>query len=206
MSAEFGLNLNRAHPDKYSLVLPNIPSSELLSEEETQEGVFKDLITDQNYFNLSLQAVELPGLTVGELKVPTMHSPIAHVDMVYNYDPITTELRVDKNFLVYKLMILWMHLIKHPEQFNQFDATETFKRTTTTGTILMRENVRDDMGKEFEPVISFDFFDFRPISVSSIPLNYANSGEDITLTVTWLYSYFMPRKHNGDPYNIRLEV
>jgi hypothetical protein len=206
MSAEFGLNLNRAHPDKFSLVLPNIPSSELLSDEETQEGRYKDLITDQNYFMLSLQGVELPGLSMGDLKVPTMLSPIAHVDMVYNYDPITTEIRVDKDFLVYKLMILWMHLIKNPEEFNQFKADETFRRTTTTGTIMLRENLRDDLGKEFEPVMSFDFYDFRPISVGAIPLSYSNPGDEITLTVNWTYSYFMPRKHNGDPYSVKLET
>ena len=206
MSSEFGLNLNRAHPDKFSLVLPNIPSSELLSDEETEEGRFKDLITDQNYFNLSLQAVELPGFSIGELSIPTMVNRLAHVDMVNNYDPLTTELRLDKNYLVYKMIMLWMHLIKNPEGFTQFKADETFRRTTTTATIMVRENVKDDMGKEFEPVMSFDFFDFRPISISSIPLTYSSTGEDITISVTWLYSYFMPRKHNGDSYNIKLEV
>jgi hypothetical protein len=206
MSSEFGLNINRAHPDKFSFILTDIPSSELLSDEEMEEGRNRDLISDRNYFNLSLQAVELPGFSIGELSVPGMINRISHVDMVNNYDPMTTELRMDRDFLVYKLMILWMHLMKNPEEFTQFDAEETFKRTTTTGTILIRENVKDDMEKEFEPVMSFDFFDLRPLSISSIPLTYANGAEDMTLSVTWIYSYFMPRKHNGDPYNIKLEV
>jgi hypothetical protein len=29
-----------------------------------------------------------------------------------------------------------------------------------------------------------------------------NDGDDLTIDVTWQYTYFMPRKANGDPYSL----
>jgi hypothetical protein len=204
MSSNFQLNLNRAHPDKFSLILTNIPSSELLSPSDTENDIIQSFIDDHNAFMLSLQTVDLPGLSIGEQKIPTMLSPIAHVDMVNNWESLTTEIRIDKHYVVYKLMMLWIHLIKNPEQFNQFKADVTFERTTTTGTVVVRENVKDSLEDDYSPVMAFDFYDLRPISISSLPLSYANSGDDISLTVTWLYSYFMPRKFNGDDFDLTL--
>jgi hypothetical protein len=204
MSTNLEININRAHPDKFSLVLTEIPSSPLLSASDTESNIMKSFITDHNAFMLSLLSVDLPGLSIGEAKIPTMISPVAHVDMVYNWEPLTTEMRIDKNYITYKLLMLWMHLIKNPEAFNQFDAKETFRKTTTTGSIIVRDNLKDSLDDDYSPIMSFDFFDLRPISISSLPLNYSNSGDEISLTVNWLYSYFMPRKHNGEAFSVTL--
>lgn len=205
MSANQEINLNRAHPDKFTFLLTHIPSSELLVSNKSENDLMRNLIYDQNAFALSLLSVDLPGLSIGEAKIPTMLSPIAHVDMVNTYETLTTELRIDKHYIVYKLMILWMHLIKNPEEFTQFDAEEMFKRTTTTGTIVVRENIKDSVEDDYAPVMMFDFYDLRPINIPTLPLSYNNSGDEIGLSVTWTYSYSMPRLYNGDKFNINLQ-
>lgn len=204
MATNQQLNLNRARLDKYSLILSSIPSAVLLSGSEIEEEMLKDIIDEENSFRLSLQSVELPGVSLGESKLPTMFSPIALVDMVYNFDDLTTGIRIDSNYVVYKLMLLWLHLIKNPEGFNQFDNKKTFDVTTVTGTIIVRGNIKEDMSSDYVPVMAFDFFDLRPISVPSISFDYSNEGDESPLAVTWTYSYFMPRKSNGDAISIQL--
>jgi hypothetical protein len=168
--------------------------------------MLKDIVDDENAFRLSLQTVSLPGVSIGDSKLPTMFSPIALVDMVYSFDPLTTGIRIDSNYVVYKLMLLWLHLIKNPEGFNQFDNKKTFDITTVTGTIVVRGNLKDSVTSDYAPVMAFDFFDLRPISVPAISFDYSNEGEETPLDITWTYSYFMPRKANGDPISIRLPV
>jgi hypothetical protein len=204
MSSNQQLNLNRARLDKYTLVLSTIPSAILLSGSETEEDMLKDMMDEDNTFRLSLQTVDLPGVSLGESKIQTTFSPVAHVDMSYTFDAFTTGMRVDSNYIVYKLMLLWLHLIKNPEGFNQYDNKGTFEKTAVNGSLIVRGNIKDSIDSDYTPVMQVDFFDLRPISVPAIPFSYANEGDEISLNVTWIYSYFMPRKSNGDAISLIL--
>jgi len=200
------LNLNRARSDKFSFILSDIPSSRLLLGDSistmTSMEINRELIYDHNIFYLSLQSVNLPGISLGDATVQTMFSPQVHTDMRYTFDSLTTEVRLDNNYIIYQLMVLWLMLIKNPEGFNQFNNLETFKKTTVRGTLIVRENIKE--GDDYNPVMTFDFIDLRPISIPQIPLNFSDTGNEISMSIGWQYSYFLPRDVYGQPLNILL--
>lgn len=196
MSENTNLNLNAARPDAFFLRLGSIPSLQLLAPEDvsTDEAI-RGIIADQEYFNLSLKGVEIPSIALGELKLGTTFSPLAETDMAYEFGPLTTQIRLDSNFLLYKMLILWIQMTKDPEKFNQYGMQKTFDITTTTGILTMVDNFKT-------PIISFEFYELRPLSLPSIPLTYTTLGEEIVMDVTWSYSYFMPKKSTGATYSL----
>jgi len=198
MSDNTNLNLNPARKDKFFFALGDIPSSVLLTPKETTE-IQKRVaqIEDKHFYNLALKSLVMPGISLGEVKINTMFSPIAETDMKYTFEPLTTEIKMDKDYLIYKLLILWMILIKQPDTFNQFGMKKTFDKTATTGILTILNNFS-------EPVISLEFYDLRPLSIPSIDLSYESEGEEITVNITWSYSYYMPRKATGLPYDTAL--
>jgi hypothetical protein len=207
MGANLNLNLNRSRLDKFTLVLPRIPSAPLLLddlENQSDDEIIRNLMLDGESFRLSLLSANLPGLSIGESPLPTMFTAVSLVDMIPTFSPFSTELRVDKNYIVYKLMLLWLHLIKNPEGFNQFDNKQTYDLTTVNATLIVKGNLRDGSDKDYEHIMSFDFFDLRPISVPPIPFDFSNQGDEISLNIGWTYTYFMPRKSNGDPISLIL--
>jgi len=198
MADNTNINLNPARQDKFFFALGDIPSTALLTASDlTSSQAIQMRIDDKNYYNLGLKGLQLPGLSIGELKIDTPFSPVSEVDMKYTYDTFSTTIKLDKDFLIYKMMILWMILIKQPDKFNQFGMLDTFDATATDGILTILNNFN-------EPVISFEFYELRPISIPSIPLTYESDGEEISIDITWAYTYFMPRTYSGEAYSTDL--
>ena len=198
MADNTNLNLNSAHPDKFFLSLGEIPSAQLLDPagltllQKITEGN-----QNQSYFNLSLRSLELPGLSIGETKVETMFTAVAEANMVPEYDVLTTTVVMDNNWLIYKMFLLWLMLIKNPEGFNQYGMSDTFDKTSTNAILTIKDNFKAS-------VLSFEFYDLRPLSIPSIPLDYTTEGDEITLDITWSYTYFMPKTPSGENFDLTL--
>lgn len=198
MADNTNLNLNTAHPDKFFFTLGEIPSSQLLDPEGlNQLQRIIERSQNQNYFNLALRSIDLPGLSIGETKIETMFTSIAESTMVSEFDTLTTTIVLDNNWLLYKLLILWILLIKNPEGFNQFAMGETFDRTATTGILTIQDNFH-------KPVLSFEYYDLRPLSIPSLSMDYTTGGDEMTIDVTWSYSYFMPKTATGGDFDLTL--
>ena len=95
------------------------------------------------------------------------------------------------------MFLLWIFLIRNPEGFNQFGMKDTFDKTSTTAILT----IKDNFGAS---VLGFEFYELRPISVPSIPLDYTTEGDEITLDITWSYTYFMPKTPTGENINLTL--
>jgi len=197
MSINTSLNINAARQDKYSLALGKIPSSVLLSpaEASTFEQA-QTVIQDKNYFNLALKTAVLPGVSLGENAIDTTFVTIKETDMKPVFETFVTELKMDEDYIIYKLMVLWIFLIKNPEGYNQYGSGKTYDVTETTG-ILSLKNAMGDT------TLAIELYGLRPISVPTIPLAFTESGE-INMEVTWAYDYFMPRKSTGEAYSLIL--
>ena len=193
-----GLNLNPARLDKFTLVLGNIPSIPLLTPDEL-EGLnqIQHETQEKHFFHLALKGVEIPGFSLGESKIDSMFNSVAEVDNKYTFENLTTEIRVDNNFLIYKMLMLWMLLTNRPDEFNQFGNADTKEKTFSQAILNLKDNFNST-------VISFEFYDLRPIVLPSIPMSYNNEGDEIVINVTWQYTYFMPRTANGEAYNLNL--
>jgi hypothetical protein len=196
MSDNLDLNLNAARADKFFLVFGEIPSLQLLSPDELD--LAQSIITEKNdkdYFHMALRTVDLPGVSLGETKIETMLTPLAETDMKFTFDNLVTEVKLDSNYIIYKMILLWIFLTKRPEDFTQYGMKETFKRVTVDATLAVKNNFDDT-------VLNFEFYELRPLSIPTIPLSYNSEGEDLTMQITWSYSYFMPKTSNGRTFDL----
>jgi hypothetical protein len=195
-----GLNLNRARQDKFQLLLSNIPSSAILPQEEINDVMqsAKLSLNDMEFFRLSLQGVSLPEWSIGEQRIATQFGvPISHTTNVHEFSPLTTTLRMDENYTLYKMLWLWIMLMNDPEKANQLTSKQQSHTTQVTSYLYVKDNYN-------KSVLGFQFFDLRPMTLPSIDLNYTSEGTEIDFSVTWMYSYFMPVKPNAQPYDILL--
>jgi len=196
MSDNTNLNLNAARQDAYFFRLGEIPSLQLLTPEEiTDADAIRVIIADQEYFNLSLKTAEIPSITLGEIKIDTMFSPIAETDMKYEFGTFTTQLKMDSKYMIYKMLLLWIQMIKPPDNFNQYWMKKTFDITSTTGILTIVDNFKT-------PILCLEFYEIRPLSLPPIPLSYTTNGEEMVMDVTWSYSYFMPKKTTGEAFSL----
>ena len=197
MGANQELNVNRANLDRFRLILSSIPSSEVLKTDGLTEtaGVLSET-NDLNTFTLGLASVELPGLTLGELKTETPFVAVSQNDDILQFDPLITEVRIDSNYVLYKLLILWMIMMKSPSSFSQFSTKEMTENLFIGADLLIKNNFD-------ETVMEVEFFDFRPLNISPISLNYTTPDE-IIVTVTWGYTYFMPKDSDGSAFNLTI--
>jgi hypothetical protein len=190
------LNLNPARADKFSLRFSDFPSLDLLSPEETSE---LDKITfrqdDRDFFHLGLKTAQLPGFSLGEVKINNTFTPLSDTDMNFEFDSFTTTMRLDSNYILYKMLFLWLFQIKHPSKGSQFSMKEIHEKSVVNVLLMVKNSFN-------ETVLELEIYDLRPLSIPNIDLDYTNSGEEILLEVEWSYSYFLPKKKGGDDYNI----
>lgn len=198
MEDNIDLNLNAARPDKFYLRFGNIPSIQLLNPKEiTLLNEINNYRKDTEYFHLGLMGANIPDFGLNEIKIGGQLAPVATTDMTYEFGNFTTKFKLDNNYIIYKLIYLWILLTKNPEYYNQFQMHPTHEETCVTATLMVQGN----MG---ETVSSFEFYDLRPLKIPSIPLEYTSEGEDLTFDVDWSYTYFAMRKTNGESYDITL--
>jgi hypothetical protein len=192
------LNIGRAKPDKFKLILSHLPSSSLISPEGLEESeTIIQYAKDLNTFALSLQAVDLPGISIGEIKTLTPFAPISDNEDTIEFDPIITVLRLDDNYIVYKLIVLWIMMMRQPLAANQYCAKHKVENLFVDANLIVRNNFNDS-------VLEIHFSDFRPLSIETINLDYSNGGDEIPITITWGYSYWLIKNVGGE--NISLNV
>jgi hypothetical protein len=192
------LNLNEARDDKFFLRLGNIPSAKLLTP--TELGDIQKILAhgdDTEFFHLALSATNIPEVSLGELRYETMFTSVTDVDMKIKFGAFNTTITLDNEYLIYKMLVLWLFMIKNPEGFNQFDKSKTYKETSVSAELIVANNFN-------KPVMAFQFFDLRPLSIPSIPLNYRSDGAPLNLEIPWAYSYFMPRTSSTEPIPFRI--
>jgi hypothetical protein len=190
------LNLNPARPDRFFLRLGDIPSIPLLTPKEA--GVIDKLKLnqdDKDFFHIALRTAQLPGVGLGEVKIPTMLAPLSDSDMVFSFDTFSTNMKMDSNYILYKMFILWIFMIKHPEYGSQGSMKQIFEKTTTTGILTLRDNFNAE-------VLSIELYELRPLVIPTIDLDYSNEGDEIMLPITWSYSYFMPKTGAGQSFSV----
>jgi hypothetical protein len=198
MPDNVNINLNPARQDRFSFALGEIPSLKLLTPEElTEFQKYQSANDDKNFFYLGIKSVELPAISLGDTKIDNRFIAIAETDMKYTFENFTTEIRLDNNYFIYKMLVLWMFLMNRPDEYNENSSRKTFEDTAVEGILTMKDNFN-------QPVISFQFIDLRPVALPSLPMTFAEGGNEIILNVTWQYTYFMPRKANGEAYNLDL--
>jgi hypothetical protein len=195
-----GLNLNRARLDKFELLLADIPSSPILPQKEFNDTIqqAKIAVNDMEFFRLSLQGVTLPEWTIGEQRLGTQFgAPISHTTNQHDFSSLNTMMRMDENFILYKMLWLWMMLMNDPEKANQLNSKDQSFTTQVEAYLYVKDNFN-------KTVLAYRFFDLRPMTLPSIDLSYASEGQEIDFSVSWMYSYYIPVKSTSENYDIFL--
>ena len=187
------LNLNSTRSDKFSFVLAEIPSLPYLRNDGNSE-LERNLEKQEGYtdFMLGLSSVELPGMTHVEEKVGSQFSPISIDASTVEFDNLTTELKIDSNYFVYKVIYAWMNLIKNPFGYNIGNIQELETNLFVDGKILVRDNMDD------KPFLEFNFIDLHPISLPSLAFDY-KTDDELTISVTWGFTSFELMDGSGTP-------
>lgn len=199
MAVNQNLNLNPARPDKFFMTFGDFPSIPLLTPEEaTQAEKLKLSREDKDFFHIAIQSAKIPAISLGEVKTQTMFTPVADTDMNFTFDTLTVNMKMDENFILYKMLVLWMFLIKHPETASLHGMKETFDRTNVNAILTKTDNFN-------QPIISFEFYELRPLGIPTIDLDYNSEGEELIVPITYSYSYFLPKTSGGEDYKIFFE-
>lgn len=192
------LNLNSAREDKFFLRFGNIPSAKLLTP--TELGAIEKILLhgdDKEFFHLALSTANIPEVSLGELRYDNRFASITDTDMKIKYGEFTTSITLDDNYLIYRMLILWIFMIKNPEGYNQFYKSITYEETVVTALLLVNDNFDNT-------VLTFEFFDLRPLRIPSINLTYVTEGAPLKVDITWSYSYFMPRTSDGKSISFQI--
>lgn len=194
------LNLNPSRPDKFKFVLSDIPSLSYINEatpDEFEQNIEKG--EGYNNFLLSIMSVDLPGIVHNEEKVGTMFSSVSTNTMNVDFEVLTTDLKLDADFYIYKLLFAWMRLIKNPYGFNYANINETETKMFVDGSVIIND-IMDNKG-----IMQYDFVDLRPIILPPLPLNYQDDTE-LRLNVTWAYTAFNIRNSRGEDLLLNSEM
>ena len=187
------LNLNSSRSDKFSLVLSEIPSLPYLRN-TGETDIEKQLEQQEAYtdFMLGLGSVELPGMSHAEEKIGSQFSPISVNASTVEFDNLTTDIKVDASYFTYKVIYVWMNLIKNPFGYNSGTIREIETNLFVDGKVLIRDNMDN------KPFLEYNFVDLRPITLPALTFDY-KTDEELTISVTWGFTSFELLDGFGNP-------
>ncbi|PHS22148.1 MAG: hypothetical protein COA84_13280 [Robiginitomaculum sp.] len=128
-----------------------------------------------------VQAVSLPGMSMGTTEVNTPFKPIMlHGDRLV-YDELTVTLKVDEDMLAWTEISDWMKGLTTPESFDQYNNLKIGEGLYSDASIMIMSNVKN-------PNIEFLFEDMFPIALGPIQFDTRSSDlEYVTVDVTFKF-------------------
>lgn len=194
------LDINESASNLYYFMLRNVPTSFLLSK-FANDPCFKldgklsslgmsgiDYIRESNQATqnllLYLQSFTLPNLELGTTKIETMFAALTAVTGKLQFGQTSTNLLIDENWFVYRLMLYWFYAASNPEEFNKLSLQDYYKNFYIEGYLVI-------LNTHHEKVAEFQFKDLHPQAMGQVDLNYQNS-QKIVVPITWIYSTFTP--------------
>jgi len=194
--------INEAHNNNFIFVLDNIPVSYLISKfglecvgknlgpSPADYGRWKNLDAikeannDVRNIALYLKDFTLPGVSVGTTGIENQFATIKTVNGKVEFSDLVTTFANDENWFIYRIFLYWIFAGHNPEDTMQFTEEEYTKNFYVDGHLMILDNNRDK-------VLEWKFFALHPKSIGDVKMGYANP-DKIDLTVTWIYTDFVP--------------
>jgi len=140
---------------------------------------FEMSIAKLDVFNQAIQAVNLPGFSIGNtiLDNPFIKIPIAGDHMVF--DNLVVQFAIDEEFKAYREIYDWAIQIGKPDELTQRPIDN--KEVYSDGSIILFSSSKNAEMK-------IKIFDMIPIRVESLKLDYKDTDTNIiTSTVTFSF-------------------
>ena len=154
---------------------------------------FRFLIQKLPTVNWFVQAVNLPGVSLGEASMPTPFVDGAFPGEKLTYEPLTLRFKVDEDLKNWMELQNWMVGLGFPDNFGQYEdlvSNKTFgeKSIFSDATLVI---LNSNMNSNFEVV----FKDAFPTSLSELAFDSTAADIDfITADVTFRYLSYTYRK------------
>lgn len=152
---------------------------------------FRFLIKKTPNVNWFVQSVNLPGISLPEVVVPTPFVNIPFSGEQMTFEKLQVTFRVDEDMTNYLELHNWMIGTGFPEKFDQYtgigpDSTNTNRfnkpgQIKSDGTLFIMNSVMN-------PVVQVHFFDLAPISLSGFSFDTKMS-DVISVEATATFSY-----------------
>lgn len=176
--------LNKTYEDKFYFLFKLPDALRNLKSEYNQRlqgaGITKDSI------RFSLIDVEIPQITVKAESIKYGGGGVYRsTHSIDPYDPVTITFKIDDKYNNYFVIYEWLNFIRN-ENLGYFDAQELAEKPGRIGTYSTNMSVvtLDPYNNEVSQHIFTHAF---PTSLSSIKLNYQNTGE-IACTATFVFT------------------
>lgn len=141
-----------------------------------------------------LQAVELPGISLGIANASSSVHDYPIPGETLTYDDLSCTFIVDEKLTNYHAIYSWMMGMGYPVGHKLYkDLMANAKNKTSLSELAKgyTDGVLNILGNDNLPIISVKIRDCFPSRLSGIQFNSNNSdSEPITATVTFVYSYY----------------
>lgn len=165
--ADSGLvNLGKATPSNYELIIPKIPT-------ETTISAINPLI-------LNIFSTVIPSVSLAEESLNYQAALTKRAQGPLVYEQLSVSFVVDSLFADWKVLVKWIKYISD----NSEKMAELHKLYSVDATLAITDNYR-------QPLMSIRFVSLWPITVAEVGLSQREGESQLECSATFNYDYFL---------------
>ena len=147
---------------------------------------FTFLIPDKPYLKYFCQTVTLPGVSTGEVTVPTPFSNTYRHGDKLTYETLTITAMLDEDLKTWEETYNWLKSLTRPQSFDQYPRKSQGDRSPLYFDGFLTVNTNSN-----NPNIRFKFQNCHPLSISGINFDTKTDADNIpTCDFTFRYDLF----------------
>lgn len=165
--ADSGLvNLDKATPNNYELIIPLIPT-------ETTISAINPLV-------LNIFSTVIPGISLSEENFGYQTATTKRAQPPMLYEQLSVSFVVDSLFANWKILADWMKYIND----NSEKMAELHESYSVDATLMITDNYR-------QPIMAIRFIDVWPMTVAEVSLSQREGDTQLECSATFNYDYFL---------------
>ena len=165
--ADSGLvNLGKATPSNYELIIPKIPT-------ETTISAINPLI-------LNIFSTVIPSVSIAEEVLSYQAAQTKRAQGPLVYEQMSVSFVVDSLFADWKILVNWLKYIND----NSEKMAELHKQYSVDATLAITDNYR-------KPLMAIRFVSLWPITVAEVGLSQREGESQLECSATFNYDYFL---------------
>jgi len=165
--ADSGLvNLGKATPSNYQLLIPKIPTEESIH-------ALSPLI-------LNIFSTVIPGVSISEEVHGYQAAQTKHAQPPMLYEQLSVGFVVDSLFENWKILTNWLKYMND----NSEKMAEEHKNYAVDATLAITDNYR-------KPLMAIRFVDIWPITIAEVSLSQREGESQLECSATFNYDYFL---------------
>jgi hypothetical protein len=147
-----------------------------------------DRIKTVQYF---CQSANIPGMTLGQATINTPMLDVYSPSTKMSYNHFTVQFTVDEKLKSWQELHSWFRSIASPVGFNERNRLTALQNQFATKKSVYSDGIFTTLSALNNPIVSIQFFNLFPISLSDIDFDTKLSADTIiTASATFVYDYF----------------